>query len=70
MFVFNVLAIESDTFAKSELWIWALISLRDKMQRKTSVIKHTESAHNTIYIHIYICIQLSFNLAMLSSSNL
>lgn len=43
MFVFNVLAIESDTFAKSELWIWALISLRDKMQRKTSVIKHTES---------------------------
>ena len=43
MFVFNVLAIESDKFAKSELWIWALISLVDKVQRETSIIKHTES---------------------------
>lgn len=40
MFVFNVLAIESDPFAKSKLCIWALISLVDKMQRETSIIKH------------------------------
>ena len=42
MFVFKLLAVEPDPFAKSELWIWALISLVDKMQRETSVTKHTE----------------------------
>lgn len=38
-----MLAIKSDIFAKSELCIWALIFLADKMQKEISVIKYTES---------------------------